>query len=713
MSFWKPGESAPKSHAPFDKAAVAEGGDAVAYNPNESQALEIQRQLLPIFQHRKHILYLVETCRVVIVVGEPGCGKSTQVPQYLYEAGWADGDRVVCCTQPRRVACITLAQRVAQERGVPVGGLVGYAIRFETRANAATRMKYVTDGTLLQEILADPLLSQYSVVMVDEAHERALHTDVLLGLLRKILRRRPALRVIVASATMQAAHFRSFFAADLDYSQVGMLSVEGRCFPVDVQYAVAAVPDYLQAAYDLILQINERKPKGDILCFMPGQEDVDFLVRKLKAANERLAKTRRMAPLPLYSSLGANDQLQAFRPSPHRKVVVSTNIAETAVTIDGVVYIIDPGFVKVRAYSPKLGFERLVCTTVSRAEAEQRAGRAGRVASGECYRLYTEEWYSTRMPEYATPAMLRSNLAALVLQMKLLGVEDLLRFPFPSAPPTASFCKSLELLYCLQALDDSCRLTEVGAAMAALGVEPMLARFLLTAAALGLEDEGCKAAGLLSVRDLWHPGAAQQEKVTFARSKLCVAEGDHVSYVNIFNAWEANGKSKEFCDEMGLNLKAMRRANEIQAHLRRQLKRIKADTLGLNVDLIRTLSASEDPEKQHVDRLCACVVSAYFPNAAHRKSDGSYLTVHGGVSVQLHPSCATYADPPEWLLFGDVVERADGLCVCDCLTLRHPMWLVQLAPHFYRYRSPTDRTPTAPQSVDPTAMDRPSNWLVF
>nr|WJH19561.1 Probable ATP-dependent RNA helicase DHX35 [Euglena gracilis] len=725
MAFWKPGDSAPKSSAFLDKAASAEGADVFAYNPFASQALDAQRQRLPIFAYRKPILYLLETCRALIVVGEPGCGKTTQIPQYLFEAGWAEGDRVVCCTQPRRVACVSLAQRVAQERGSTVGGLVGYTIRFEDRTSAATRIKYVTDGMLLQEIMGDPLLARYSVIVVDEAHERSLHTDVLLGLLRKVMRRRPALRVVVSSATLQATQFRDFFAAglpsesDADTIKVGMLSVEGRCFPVDLHYCTHAVSDYLSAAHDLILHLHHHKPRGDVLCFLPGQEDIETLLRMLRESGDSLAPQQRFLALPLFSGLSTAEQLRAFQPSSQRKVILSTNLAETSVTIEGVVYVIDSGLVKVRAYSAKLGLERLVCTSVSRAEAEQRAGRAGRVQSGECYRLFTERWFTEVMPEHPVPAMLRSDLSGLVLQMKLLGVEDLLRFPFPSAPPTASFCKSLELLYCLGAIDDDCRITDVGTAMATLAVEPMLARFILTAAALGLDEEACKAAALLSVRDLWLAGRAQQDKVAFAKSKLCVAEGDHISYMNIFSAWEANGKSKDFCDEMGLNWKAMKRANEIHNHLRRQLKRVKPTTLGLHLDAIRSIATHENPDQQALQQLCACGLAAFFPNAAHRLPDGSYRTVHGGATVHLHGACAFANDPPEWLVFTEVVQQDGKLWICDCLAVRNPLWLVQLAPHFYRYRSPADRLaggavqPGGPGAVPQDELDRPSNWLIF
>jgi len=397
VKFWKPGSDTPGSHIEEERENVVETASfSMVYNPNASFSIERQRQSLPVFRYRNHILYLVENYRTVIIVGETGCGKSTQIPQYLIEAGWAASGRVVAVTEPRRVAAITVATRVAEEHGSVLGDEVGYVVRFDSRCDASrTRLKFVTDGLLIREMMSDPLLSNYSVIMLDEAHERSLSTDIVIGLIKKIQRRRPELRVIVASATLDAEQVRDFFntnvSGDSSKDDAAILSVEGRLFSIDVFYTLDPVPDFVQAAIETVKKIHHGEPAGDVLVFLTGQDDIDTVVRVLIAeARQQPRDAMRMRVLPMHGGLPRTDQLKVFERTPRgtRKIVVATNIAEASVTIDGIVYVVDAGFVKMPAYNANCGIESLVTAPISQASADQRAGRAGRIRCGKVMASY-------------------------------------------------------------------------------------------------------------------------------------------------------------------------------------------------------------------------------------------------------------------------------------------------------------------------------------
>ncbi|XP_024156526.1 probable pre-mRNA-splicing factor ATP-dependent RNA helicase DEAH9 isoform X2 [Rosa chinensis] len=426
--FWKPGAEKPRL---LDDE---EGG--VVFFPTSSGGgyanLERQRQRLPVFRYRTAILYSVETRATTVVVGETGSGKTTQIPQYLKEAGWADGGRVIACTQPRRLAVQSVAARVAEEMGVKLGEEVGYTIRFEdATTQGVTMIKFLTDGVLLREMMDDPLLTKYSVVMVDEAHERSISTDILLGLLKKIQKRRPELRLIISSATIQAKSMAAFFQSSRkrrrrpEGEELGpimepaVLSVEGRGFNVQIHYVEEPVADYLRAAVSTVLLIHDQEPMGDILVFLTGQDDIDAAVQLItEETQNRRKNSSGLMVLPLYSGLPRADQELVFSPTPRgkRKVVISTNIAETSITLEGVVYVVDSGFSKQRFYNPISDIENLVVAPISKASARQRTGRAGRVRPGKCYRLYTEEYFVKEMSAEGIPEIQRSNLVSCVIQ---------------------------------------------------------------------------------------------------------------------------------------------------------------------------------------------------------------------------------------------------------------------------------------------------------
>ena len=353
--------------------------DKASFGKITSMSIKEQRESLPIFKLRETIIQAIEENQIMVVVGDTGSGKTTQMTQYLAEAGFASRG-IIGCTQPRRVAAMSVAKRVAEEVGCRLGQEVGYTIRFEDCTSPSTRIKYMTDGMLLRECLVDPLVSKYSVLLLDEAHERTVSTDVLFGLLKKAAKERPDLRLIVTSATLDAERFSSYFF------NCPILTIPGRTYPVEVLYAKEPESDYLDSALMTVMQIHLSEPPGDILVFLTGQEEIDtaceVLYERMKALGSSVPE---LIILPVYSALPSEMQSKIFDPAPPgcRKVVLATNIAETSITIDGIFYVIDPGFVKQNSYDAKLGMDALIVVPISQAQAKQRSGRAGRTGPGK------------------------------------------------------------------------------------------------------------------------------------------------------------------------------------------------------------------------------------------------------------------------------------------------------------------------------------------
>ncbi|XP_063174945.1 pre-mRNA-splicing factor ATP-dependent RNA helicase DHX16 isoform X2 [Chroicocephalus ridibundus] len=424
----------------------------------QRQSAQEARRSLPIFPYRDELVAAIAQHQILVIEGETGSGKTTQIPQYLHEEGYTRQGLKIGITQPRRVAAMSVAARVAVEMGTKLGNEVGYSIRFEDCTSDRTVLKYMTDGMLLREFLTEPDLASYSVIMVDEAHERTLHTDVLFGLIKDIARFRPQLKVLVASATLDTQRFSAFF------DQAPVFRIPGRRFPVDIYYTKAPEADYLEACVVSVLQIHVTQPPGDILVFLTGQEEIEACVELLQERCRRLgSRLAELLVLPIYANLPSDMQARIFQPTPPgaRKVVVATNIAETSVTIDGIVYVLDPGFCKQKSYSARTGMESLVVTPCSRASANQRAGRAGRVAPGKCFRLYTAWAFQHELEETPVPEIQRADLGSLVLLLKSLGINDLIHFDFLDPPPHETLVLALEQLYALGALNHLGELTTV------------------------------------------------------------------------------------------------------------------------------------------------------------------------------------------------------------------------------------------------------------
>ena len=657
--------------------------------------------LLPIARHRKSLLYLIETFPITIVVGQTGSGKTTQIPQYLEQAGWCEEGKVVAVTQvgesiiisiflcslliilqPRRVAATTVATRVAGEMCCKLGEQVGYSIRFEDLTSVKTRIKFLTDGLLLREALADPLLSRYSVIMVDEAHERSLSTDVLLGVLKKIRERRPDLRIVVSSATLQAEEFLRFFSSGKDENissgdgtTVGkIISLEGRMYPVDTLFLEGPAEDYVEKAVRTVFDIHASEADGDILIFLTGREEIDTA---LKLIADRAAslhpRAQSILALPLYAGLTSEQQLYIFEPAPEstRKVVVSTNIAEASVTIEGIVYVIDSGFVKLRAFNPKTGIETLTATSISKASATQRAGRAGRTKPGKCYRLYTQSAYEN-MSEATIPEIQRSNLAPIILQLKALGIDNVLRFEFLTPPPAELMIRALELLYSLGAVDDYAKLTRpLGVRIAELSVEPMMAKVLLSAPTMSCLPEILSIAAMTSLQGaVWFHHDGEKKATDTSRRKFAAEEGDHLTLLNVYQTFITKGKKdSKWCRDNFLNYKSMTRAISIRAQLKRYLERF-----GINVDESLAGRKSEEiPAKG--EQIRKCLTAGYFAHAARMQPDGTFKTVNGGVTLHAHPSSLMFNRKADWVIFHEILETGNKTFIRE-VTKIEKSWLL-------------------------------------
>lgn len=650
--------------------------------------------LLPIARHRRNLLYLVETYPVTIVVGHTGSGKTTQLPQYLDQAGWGADGKAIAVTQPRRVAATTVATRVAEEMRCKVGEEVGYSIRFEDQTSASTKIKFLTDGMLLREALVDPLLSRYSVIMVDEAHERSLSTDVLLGILKKIMKRRPDLRIIVSSATLQAEDFLHFFAGeefknDAEPGELGggvgrIISLEGRMYPVDTLFLESPAEDYVERAVKTVFDIHLQEDEGDILVFLTGREEIDTAIQLISERGATLhPKAQAVQPLPLYSGLTTDQQMYVFESAPEktRKVIVSTNIAEASVTIDGIVYVVDCGFAKLRAYSPGTGIETLTAVPISKAAAVQRAGRAGRTKPGKCFRLYTQEAYE-HLPDATVPEIQRSNLTPVLMQLKALGIDNIVRFDFLTPPPAELVIRAFELLYSLGAVDDYAKLTKpLGMRMAELAVDPMMGKALLSAPSFDCLSEILTIAAMVSLQGaVWVQHEGDRKLSESSRRKFAVEEGDHLTYLNVYQAFVTKGKKdSKWCRDNLLNYRSLQRAVSIRAQLKRYLERfgIKTDE-SLSSSSYRQVDLSRKPEQ-----IQRCLTTGYFAHAAKMQPDGTFKAVSGGLTLHAHPSSLMFNRKADWVIFHEIMQTSDKTFIRDVTKIERS-YLTEYAPNFYR-----------------------------
>lgn len=632
----------------------------------KTKTLKEQREFLPVFGCREDLMHVIRENQIVVVVGETGSGKTTQMTQYMHEEGYSTFG-MVGCTQPRRVAAMSVAKRVSEEMGCELGKEVGYAIRFEDCTGPDTIIKYMTDGVLLRETLREPDLDMYSCIIMDEAHERSLNTDVLFGILKKIVARRRDFKLIVTSATLNSEKFSNFFGS------VPIFHIPGRTFPVEIMYSKTVVEDYAEAAVKQALSVHLSSGPGDILIFMTGQEEIEAVTYSLEERVAQLMSEGTCPPLnvlPIYSQLPSDLQAKIFQDAEdgNRKCVVSTNIAETSLTLDGVMYVIDSGYCKLSVFNPRMGMNALQVFPCAQAAVNQRAGRAGRTGPGTCYRLYTESAYKHEMLLSVVPEIQRTNLGNVVLLLKSLNVENLLDFDFMDPPPQENILNSMYSLWILGALDNTGGLTKLGLKMVEFPVDPPLAQMLIKAEEAGCSNEMLTVVSMLSVPSVWYRPKDREEEADAVREKFFVPESDHLTMLNVYTQWKNNNYRNEWCNKHFIQGKGLKKGREVRAQLADIMKSQKIELVSCGQDW---------------DVCRRSIAAAYFSQAARLKGIGEYVNARNGMPCHLHPSSALYGlgYTPDYVVYHELIMTSKEYM--QCVTAVEPSWLAEFGPMFF------------------------------
>ncbi|WP_431879832.1 ATP-dependent RNA helicase HrpA [Amycolatopsis sacchari] len=621
---------------------------------------------LPVSRRKDDIAAAIRDNQVVIVAGETGSGKTTQLPKICLELGLGVRGQIGH-TQPRRLAARTVAERIASELGTELGGAVGYQVRFTDTSGDDTMVKLMTDGILLAEIQHDRMLRRYDTIIIDEAHERSLNIDFLLGYLKQLLPRRPDLKVIITSATIDPERFAEHFGG------APIVEVSGRTYPVEVRYRPIVDPDQpdaeerdqVQAISDAVDELCAEGP-GDILVFLSGE-------REIRDTADALSKQDRpnTEVLPLYARLSAADQHRVFQRHTGRRIVLATNVAETSLTVPGIKYVIDPGTARISRYSHRTKVQRLPIEPISQASANQRKGRCGRTSDGICIRLYTEADFESR-PEFTDPEILRTNLASVILQMTALGLGDIAAFPFVEAPDRRQITDGKQLLQELGAFDGD-KLTEVGRQLAQLPVDPRLGRMVLEAAKNGCVREVMIIAAALSIQDPRERPADKQEAAQQQHARFADKTSDFLAYLNL---WEylreqqkalSNNQFRRLCRNEFLNYLRVREWQDIYSQLRQLAK-----PLGITLN-----SEPADPQNVHISLLAGLLSHVGLKDP----EKGDYLGARGA-RFAVFPGSALFKKQPRWLVSAELVETSRLWARVNARI--EPEWVEPLAGHLVK-----------------------------
>ena len=584
---------------------------------------------LPISARRQDIAEAIEAHQVVVVAGETGSGKTTQLPKIALGLGRTK----IAHTQPRRIAARSVAQRIADECEVSLGEEVGYAVRFDDRTSASTVIKLMTDGLLLAQINGDRDLRQYDTIIIDEAHERSLAIDFLLGYLKTLLPRRPDLKVIITSATIDVDRFAAMFDAPV-------IEVSGRTFPVEVRYRPLAERDdgdYLSAIDDAV---RELPANGDILVFLSGE-------REIRDATEFLAgrKYRQTEVLPLYGRLSTHDQQKIFTSHSGRRIVLATNVAETSLTVPGIRYVIDPGLARISRFSQRLKVQRLPIEAISQASANQRAGRCGRVADGICIRLYAEDDFDSR-PEFTDPEILRTNLASVLLQMASLDLGDIRQFPFLDPPDSRAIADGTNLLRELGALRGN-SLSKLGRTLSSLPVDPRLGRMLLAADRLGCLADVLVIVSAMSIQDPRERPLDHQQAADLSHKRFVEPDSDFISYLTLWTYLReqrdemSHSRFRKMCKEQFLHYVRIREWHDVHSQLRQTAKDLK----------MRPGKTGADPDLIH-----QALLEGLLSHIGLKDTDGREYAGARNSRFMLFPGSGLAKKPPRWIMAGELVE---------------------------------------------------------
>ena len=622
---------------------------------------------LPVSERREDIKRALNKHQVLVVAGETGSGKTTQLPKICLEMGRGTLGRIGH-TQPRRLAARTVAQRIASELNTELGSVVGYQVRFTDQVSDASAIKLMTDGILLSELQHDKNLSQYDTLIIDEAHERSLNIDFILGYLKQLLPRRPDLKVIITSATIDVERFSQHF------DNAPVIEVSGRTFPVDVHY-FGDIEDRDQGVTEqiasLVDDIESQRfgPRGDVLVFLPGEREIRDLSKRLKATEHRQI-------LPLYARLSAAEQNKVFNPSGRgMRVILATNVAETSLTVPGIRYVIDPGDARISRYSHRTRLQRLPIESISQASANQRKGRCGRVAEGVCLRLYSEEDFNSR-PEFTDPEIFRTNLAAVILRMLQLGIGEPGDFPFVDPPEPKMVRDGFKLLEELGAVSKRGKLTSTGHKMARLPVDPKLARMLLAAVNSQCIAELLVIVSAMAVQDPRERPTEKKAQPDQAHARFNHTKSDFMAWINLWRYYEEQRQSlsqsqlRKLCKKEFLSYLRMREWRDLHVQLT-----IACRQIGFKVS--SALAEDENYEGIHKALLAGLL------GQIAQQDEGRLFNVARNRKAQIFPGSSQYRKPPRWLVSGEIVETSQ-VFARQCAAIE-PDWLLNVNPYLLKY----------------------------
>ncbi|MEU4835580.1 ATP-dependent RNA helicase HrpA [Streptosporangium sp. NPDC023615] len=634
-------------------------------------------EALPVSRRRDDILEAIRDNQVVIVAGETGSGKTTQLPKICLELG--RGVRgLIGHTQPRRIAARTVAERVAEELDTPLGEAVGYKVRFTDQVGEGTLVKVMTDGILLAELQHDRDLDQYDTLIVDEAHERSLNIDFILGYLKQLLPRRPDLKIVITSATIDPERFSKHFG------DAPIIEVSGRTYPVEVRYRpVAEDDDQIQAIGNAVDELCAEGP-GDILVFLSGE-------REIRDTAEALSRRKDAEILPLYARLSAGEQHRVFQRHTGRRVVLATNVAETSLTVPGIKYVVDPGFARVSRYSHRTKVQRLPIEAISQASANQRKGRCGRVSEGVCIRLYEEDDFLTR-PEFTDPEILRTNLASVILQMTSIGLGDIAAFPFVEPPDQRQVRDGYDLLLELGAFDQARQMTPLGRKLAGLPVDPRLARMVLEADRNGCVREVMVIAAALSIQDPRERPADKQQAADEHHRRFADKESDFVSYLNLWEYLQEQQKElsssafRRLCKAEFLNYMRVREWQDVYGQLRQTAKSLgvlpgttPGDEQKIHMSLLSGLLSHVGVKD--IDKKTADAGGGRRPPNEPRRPMTEYIGARNA-RFAIFPGSALAKKQPLWVMSAELVETSRLWARVNAKI--EPEWVEPLAQHLIK-----------------------------
>ena len=605
--------------------------------------MAIEYKKLPVYEQKQRILDTLKDNQVIVVQSPTGSGKTTQIPVILYEAGYAQSG-TIAVTQPRRIAALSVSEFISKQLNTTYPGLVGYKMRFEDKTDATTKIKIMTDGILLQEMKLDPWLSKYSVIMVDEAHERSLNIDFVLGLLKRVLAERKDFRVIVSSATMNAEAFSAYFDG------CPIVTIDTITYPVTIVYDTPSIPasTISEAATDALLtkicntvdRILANNEPGGILIFLPGEKIIKDCLWKL----DHSPFSRKIHTLPLYGRLAKEEQEKVFDPAPFgkKKVIISTNIAETSVTISDITTVIDAGLAKLNFYNPRTFTSSLNETAISKASCNQRKGRAGRTQPGICYRLYSRKDYDTR-PMYTTEEIYRTDLSEVVLRMAELGITDFQNFDFISPPGIEGIIGAVDTLNMLKALDSDNTLSSIGKLMVEFPLEPRISRIIIEAIMKypNVLEEALIAAAFLSANSPFLLPQGEEMEARKAHHNFRDMQGDFVSYLNIFKGYTSSPDKEKFCKKNYLDDRVMAEIENINVQLK---------------DIVSKMNIPIMGGGNKGDYLC-CIASGMIQFVCIRTGKNTYRSLTAD-KICIHPGSVLFRQDPLFIVAGEIVRTS-------------------------------------------------------